>query len=109
MQKLSIFFTILIVINITACDSKRENDYKNHPSKAKECKENETLNEDCINVPKVDIKPKNEENKYSPSTLTKSENEMLETLKQNDFTKDLNQSLENNESIIPLIAQTPLK
>ncbi|HDZ5035191.1 TPA: hypothetical protein RTH71_001163 [Campylobacter jejuni] len=110
MQKLSIFFTILIIINITACDNKRENNYKNHPSKAKECKENETLSEDCINVPKVGVKPKNEENKHSLSTPTKSENEMLEALKQDDFTKELNQSIENNESIIILsIAEIPPK
>lgn len=73
MQRLSILLTILIVINITACDSKTENYYKNHPSeakeKAKECKESETLSEDCINALKVGVKPTNEESKYSPNTL----------------------------------------
>ncbi|ECR1496427.1 TPA: EexN family lipoprotein [Campylobacter jejuni] len=113
MQRLSILLTILIVINITACDSKTENYYKNHPSeakeKAKECKESETLSEDCINALKVGVKPTNEESKYSPNTLKKSDNQILEALKQNDLTtKDINQSSENNESIIiPPIAETP--
>ncbi|EAJ8705812.1 hypothetical protein BTL18_00320 [Campylobacter jejuni] len=113
MQRLSILFTILIVINITACDSKTENYYKNHPSeakeKAKECKESETLSEDCINALKVGVKPTNEESKYSPNTPKKSDNQILEALKQNDLTtKDINQSSENNESIIiPPIAETP--
>lgn len=113
MQRLSILLTILIVINITACDSKTENYYKNHPSeakeKAKECKESETLSEDCINALKVGIKPTNEESKYSPNTPKKSDNQILEALKQNDLTtKDINQSSENNESIIiPPIAETP--
>ncbi|MFY4689849.1 EexN family lipoprotein [Campylobacter jejuni] len=113
MKRLSILLTILIVINITACDSKTENYYKNHPSeakeKAKECKESETLSEDCINALKVDVKPTNEESKYSPNTPKKSDNQILEALKQNDLTtKDINQSSENNESIIiPPIAETP--
>ncbi|EKM6655080.1 EexN family lipoprotein [Campylobacter jejuni] len=113
MQRLSILFTILIVINITACDSKTENYYKNHPSeakeKAKECKESGTLSEDCINALKVGVKPTNEEGKYSPNTPKKSDNQILEALKQNDLTtKDINQSSENNESIIiPPIAETP--
>ncbi|WP_283785142.1 EexN family lipoprotein [Campylobacter jejuni] len=113
MRRLSILFTILIVINITACDSKTENYYKNHPSeakeKAKECKESETLSEDCINALKVGVKPTNEESKYSPNTPKKSDNQILEALKQNDLTtKDINQSSENNESIIiPPIAETP--
>ncbi|EBD1886853.1 hypothetical protein FHJ27_02550 [Campylobacter jejuni] len=117
MQRLSILFTILIVINITACDSKTENYYKNLPSeakeKAKECKESETLSEDCINALKVGVKPTNEESKYSPNTPKKSDNQILEALKQNDLkkektTKDINQSSENNESIIiPPIAETP--
>ncbi|OWK87490.1 hypothetical protein B5Z70_07595 [Campylobacter jejuni] len=113
MQRLSILLTILIVINITACDSKTENYYKNHPSeakeKAKECKESETLSEDCINALKVGVKPTNEESKYSPNTPKKSDNQILEALKQNDLTtKDINQSSENNESIIILpIAETP--
>ncbi|EFC33151.1 hypothetical protein C414_000080124 [Campylobacter jejuni subsp. jejuni 414] len=35
---------------------------------------------------------------------------MLEALKQDDFTKELNQSIENNESIIiPSIAEIPPK
>ncbi|HFP7488563.1 TPA: EexN family lipoprotein [Campylobacter jejuni] len=113
MQRLSILLTILIVINITACDSKTENYYKNHPSeakeKAKECKESETLSEDCINALKVGVKPTNEESKYSPNTPKKSDNQILEALKQNDLTtKDINQSSENNESIIiSPIAETP--
>ncbi|EEA6199698.1 hypothetical protein A0M39_00445 [Campylobacter jejuni] len=113
MQRLSILLTILIVINITACDSKTENYYKNHPSeakeKAKECKESGTLSEDCINALKVGVKPTNEESKYSPNTPKKSDNQILEALKQNDLTtKDINQSSENNESIIiPPIAETP--
>lgn len=119
MRRLSILLMILIVINITACDSKTENYYKNHPSeekakeKAKECKENETLSEDCINALKVGVKPTNEESKYSPNTPRKSDNQILEALKQNDLkkekiTKDINQSSENNESIIiPPIAETP--
>lgn len=113
MQRLSILLTILIVINITACDSKTENYYKNHPSeakeKAKECKESETLSEDCINALKVGVKPTNEESEYSPNTPKKSDNQILEALKQNDLTtKDINQSSENNESIIiPPIAETP--
>ncbi|ECR2419372.1 EexN family lipoprotein [Campylobacter jejuni] len=113
MQRLSILLTILIVINITACDSKTENYYKNHPSeakeKAKECKESGTLSEDCINALKVGIKPTNEESKYSPNTPKKSDNQILEALKQNDLTtKDINQSSENNESIIiPPIAEKP--
>ncbi|HEG4113977.1 TPA: EexN family lipoprotein [Campylobacter jejuni] len=113
MQRLSILLTILIVINITACDSKTENYYKNHPSeakeKAKECKESETLSEDCINALKVGVKPTNEESKYSPNTPKKSDNQILEALKQNDLTtKDINQSSENNESIIiPPITETP--
>ncbi|EAI3650159.1 hypothetical protein C3H94_08505 [Campylobacter jejuni] len=113
MRRLSILLTILIVINITACDSKTENYYKNHPSeakeKAKECKESETLSEDCINALKVGVKPTNEESKYSPNTPKKSDNQILEALKQNDLTtKDINQSSENNESIIiPPIAETP--
>lgn len=117
MRRLSILLMILIVINITACDSKTENYYKNHPSeekeKAKECKENETLSEDCINALKVGVKPTNEESKYSPNTPKKSDNQILEALKQNDLkkekiTKDINQSSENNESIIiPPIAETP--
>lgn len=72
MQRLSILLTILIIINITACDSKTENYYKNHPSeakeKAKECKESGTLSEDCINALEIGIKPTNEESKYSPNT-----------------------------------------
>ncbi|ECL9467055.1 hypothetical protein C3I05_04675 [Campylobacter jejuni] len=113
MQRLSILLTILIIINITACDSKTENYYKNHPSeakeKAKECKESGTLSEDCINALKVGVKPTNEESKYSPNTPKKSDNQILEALKQNDLTtKDINQSSENNESIIiPPIAETP--
>ncbi|EOI8654267.1 EexN family lipoprotein [Campylobacter jejuni] len=113
MRRLSILLTILIVINITACDSKTENYYKNHPSeakeKAKECKESGTLSEDCINALKVGVKPTNEESKYSPNTPKKSDNQILEALKQNDLTtKDINQSSENNESIIiPPIAETP--
>ncbi|EHW7500206.1 EexN family lipoprotein [Campylobacter jejuni] len=117
MRRLSILLTILIVINITACDSKTENYYKNHPSKAKEkakeYKESGTLSEDCINALKVGVKPTNEESKYSPNTPKKSDNQILETLKQNDLkkektTKDINQSSENNESIIiPPIAETP--
>ncbi|MFY4724622.1 EexN family lipoprotein [Campylobacter jejuni] len=117
MRRLSILLTILIVINITACDSKTENYYKNHLSeakeKAKECKENGTLGEDCINALKVGVKPTNEESKYSPNTPKKSDNQILEALKQNDLkkekiTKDINQSSENNESIIlPPIAETP--
>lgn len=115
MRRLSILLMILIVINITACDSKTENYYKNHPSeaKAKECKENGTLSKDCINALKVGVKPKNGESKYSPNTPKKSDNQILETLKQNDLkkekiTKDINQSSENNESIIiPPIAETP--
>ncbi len=113
MRRLSILLAILIVINITACDSKTENYYKNHPSeakeKAKECKESETLSEDCINALKVGVKPTNEEGKYSPNTPKKSDNQILEALKQNDLTtKDINQSSENNESIIiPPIAETP--
>ncbi|EKT0453578.1 EexN family lipoprotein [Campylobacter jejuni] len=59
MRRLSILLTILIVINITACDSKTENYYKNHPSeakeKAKECKESGILSEDCINTLKKSI------------------------------------------------------
>ncbi len=47
MRRLSILLAILIVINITACDSKTENYYKNLPSeakeKAKECKKAELL------------------------------------------------------------------
>ncbi|EDP6955672.1 EexN family lipoprotein [Campylobacter jejuni] len=106
MRRLSILLAILIVINITACDSKTENYYKNLPSeakeKAKECKESGTLSEDCINALKVGVKPTNE-----------SDNQILEALKQNDLkkektTKDINQSSENNESIIiPPIAETP--
>ncbi|EEL2609869.1 MULTISPECIES: EexN family lipoprotein [Campylobacter] len=117
MQRLSILLTILIIINITACDSKTENYYKNHPSeakeKAKECKESGTLSEDCINALEIGIKPTNEESKYSPNTPKKSDNQILEALKQNDLkkekiTKDINQSSENNESIImPPIAETP--
>lgn len=115
MRRLSILLMILIVINITACDSKTENYYENHPSeeKAKECKENGTLSKDCINALKVGVKPKNGESKYSPNTPKKSDNQILETLKQNDLkkekiTKDINQSSENNESIIiPPIAETP--
>ncbi|EIL9233460.1 EexN family lipoprotein [Campylobacter jejuni] len=113
MQRLSILLTILIVINITACDSKTENYYKNLPSeakeKAKECKESGTLSEDCINALKVGVKPTNKESKYSPNTPKKSDNQILEALKQNDLTtKDINQSSENNESIIiPPIAETP--
>ncbi|OEW32298.1 hypothetical protein AJ878_02835 [Campylobacter jejuni] len=113
MQRLSILLTILIIINITACDSKTENYYKNHPSeakeKAKECKESGTLSEDCINALKVGVKPTNEESKYSPNTPKKSDNQILEALKQNDLTtKDINQSSENNKSIIiPPIAETP--
>ncbi|EAH4624301.1 hypothetical protein F0G81_07880 [Campylobacter jejuni] len=117
MRRLSILLAILIVINITACDSKTENYYKNLPSeakeKAKECKESGTLNEDCINALKVGVKPTNEEGKYSPNTPKKSDNQILEALKQNDLkkektTKDINQSSENNESIIiPPIAETP--
>ncbi|EAJ7835397.1 hypothetical protein CPE67_00655 [Campylobacter jejuni] len=113
MRRLSILLAILIVINITACDSKTENYYKNHPSeakeKAKECKESGTLSEDCINALKVGVKPTNEEGKYSPNTPKKSDNQILEALKQNDLTtKDINQSSENNESIIiPPIAETP--
>ncbi|ECL3271567.1 hypothetical protein FWZ72_06835 [Campylobacter jejuni] len=117
MRRLSILLAILIVINITACDSKTENYYKNLPSeakeKAKECKESETLSEDCINALKVGVKPTNEEGKYSPNTPKKSDNQILEALKQNDLkkektTKDINQSSENNESIIiPPIAETP--
>ncbi|EJO1483493.1 EexN family lipoprotein [Campylobacter jejuni] len=115
MRRLSILLTILIVINITACDSKTENYYKNHPSeakeKAKECKESGTLSEDCINALKVGVKPTNEESKYSPNTPKKSDNQILEALKQNDLkkekiTKDINQSLENNESIIIPITKT---
>ncbi|EAI3697787.1 EexN family lipoprotein [Campylobacter jejuni] len=117
MRRLSILLAILIVINITACDSKTENYYKNLPSeakeKAKECKESRTLSEDCINALKVGVKPTNEEGKYSPNTPKKSDNQILEALKQNDLkkektTKDINQSSENNESIIiPPIAETP--
>ncbi|WP_283785559.1 EexN family lipoprotein [Campylobacter jejuni] len=113
MRRLSILLAILIVINITACDSKTENYYKNHPSeakeKAKECKESGTLSEDCINALKVGVKPTNEEGKYSPNAPKKSDNQILEALKQNDLTtKDINQSSENNESIIiPPIAETP--
>ncbi|ALV94697.1 hypothetical protein D1W98_03050 [Campylobacter jejuni] len=117
MQRLSILLTILIIINITACDSKTENYYKNHPSeakeKAKECKESGTLSEDCINALEIGIKPTNEESKYSPNTPKKSDNQILEALKQNNLkkekiTKDINQSSENNESIImPPIAETP--
>lgn len=116
MRRLSILLTILIVINITACDSKTENYYKNLPSeakeKAKECKESGTLSEDCINALKVGVKPTNEEGKYSPNTPKKSDNQILEALKQNDLKKknhkDINQSSENNESIIiPPIAETP--
>ncbi|HEB9279092.1 EexN family lipoprotein [Campylobacter jejuni] len=113
MQRLSILLTILIIINITACDSKTENYYKNHPSeakeKAKECKESGTLSEDCINALEIGIKPTNKESKYSPNTPKKSDNQILEALKQNDLTtKDINQSSENNESIIiPPIAETP--
>ncbi|VTX58478.1 Uncharacterised protein [Campylobacter jejuni] len=117
MRRLSILLMILIVINITACDSKTENYYKNHPSeekeKAKECKENGTLSKDCINALKVGVKPKNGESKYSLNTPKKSDNQILETLKQNDLkkekiTKDINRSSENNESIIiPPIAETP--
>ncbi|EAJ6783544.1 EexN family lipoprotein [Campylobacter jejuni] len=117
MRRLSILLAILIVINITACDSKTENYYKNLPSEAKEkvkeCKESGTLSEDCINALKVGVKPTNEEGKYSPNTPKKSDNQILEALKQNDLkkektTKDINQSSENNESIIILpIAETP--
>ncbi|MFK0439657.1 EexN family lipoprotein [Campylobacter jejuni] len=115
MQRLSILLTILIIINITACDSKTENYYKNHPSEAKEkeCKESGTLSEDCINALEIGIKPTNEESKYSPNTPKKSDNQILEALKQNNLkkekiTKDINQSSENNESIImPPIAETP--
>ncbi|EAJ8465259.1 hypothetical protein CV430_08125 [Campylobacter jejuni subsp. jejuni] len=117
MRRLSILLAILIVINITACDSKTENYYKNLPSKAKEkakeCKKSGTLSEDCINALKVGVKPTNEEGKYSPNTPKKSDNQILEALKQNDLkkektTKDINQSSENNESIIiPPIAETP--
>lgn len=117
MRRLSILLAILIVINITACDSKTENYYKNLPSEAKEkvkeCKESRTLSEDCINALKVGVKPTNEEGKYSPNTPKKSDNQILEALKQNDLkkektTKDINQSSENNESIIiPPIAETP--
>ncbi|EAI3401541.1 EexN family lipoprotein [Campylobacter jejuni] len=118
MRRLSILLAILIVINITACDSKTENYYKNLPpseakEKAKECKESGTLSEDCINALKVGVKPTNEEGKYSPNTPKKSDNQILEALKQNDLkkektTKDINQSSENNESIIiPPIAETP--
>ncbi|EOB6038897.1 EexN family lipoprotein [Campylobacter jejuni] len=117
MRRLSILLPILIVINITACDSKTENYYKNLPSeakeKAKECKESGTLSEDCTNALKVGVKPTNEEGKYSPNTPKKSDNQILEALKQNDLkkektTKDINQSSENNESIIiPPIAETP--
>ncbi|ECT4085580.1 TPA: hypothetical protein R2P05_000547 [Campylobacter jejuni] len=113
MRRISILLTILIVINITACDSKTENYYKNHPSEAKECKESGTLSEDCINALKVGVKPTNEESKYSPNTPKKSDNQILEALKQNNLkkektTKDINQSSENNESIIiPPIAETP--
>ncbi|HBD8821039.1 TPA: EexN family lipoprotein [Campylobacter jejuni] len=117
MRRLSILLAILIVINITACDSKTENYYKNLPSEAKEkvkeCKKSGTLSEDCINALKVGVKPTNEEGKYSPNTPKKSDNQILEALKQNDLkkektTKDINQSSENNESIIiPPIAETP--
>ena len=69
MRRLSILLAILIVINITACDSKTENYYKNLPSeakeKAKECKESGTLSEDCINALKVGVKSTNEEGKYT--------------------------------------------
>lgn len=92
MRRLSILLTILIVINITACGSKTENYYKNHPrdtkEKAKEYKESKTLSEDCINALKVGIKSKNEESKYSSNTPTKSDNEILEALKQNDLKKE---------------------
>lgn len=91
MRRLSILLAILIVINITACDSKTENYYKNLPSEAKEkvkeCKESGTLSEDCINALKVGVKPTNEEGKYSPNTPKKSDNQILEALKQNDFVK----------------------
>ncbi|MCW1852596.1 EexN family lipoprotein [Campylobacter jejuni] len=118
MRRLSILLAILIVINITACDSKTENYYKNLPSeakeKAKECKESGTLSEDCINALKVGVKPTNEEGKYSPNTPKKSDNQILEALKQNDLKKRkkpqkiLTKSSENNESIIiPPIAETP--
>lgn len=94
MQRLSILLTILIIINITACDSKTENYYKNHPSeakeKAKECKESGTLSEDCINALEIGIKPTNEESKYSPNTPKKSDNQILEALKQNDLKKRKN-------------------
>lgn len=76
MRRLSILLAILIVINITACDSKTENYYKNLPSKAKEkakeCKESGTLSEDCINALKVGVKPTNEEGKYSPNCRRKN-------------------------------------
>ncbi|EAB5422337.1 hypothetical protein EIX98_00310 [Campylobacter jejuni] len=117
MRRISILLTILIVINITACDNKTENYYKNHlreaKEKAKECKESGTISEDCINALKVGIKPTNEESKYSPNIPKKSDNQILETLKQNDLekektTKDINQSSENNKSIIiPPITETP--
>ncbi|EAI9324836.1 hypothetical protein C0947_03900 [Campylobacter jejuni] len=114
MRRLSILLAILIVINITACDSKTENYYKNLPSeakeKAKECKESGTLSEDCINALKVGVKPTNEEGKYSPNTPKKSDNQILKQndLKKEKTTKDINQSSENNESIIiPPIAETP--
>lgn len=91
MRRLSILLAILTVINITACDSKTENYYKNLPSeakeKAKECKESGTLSEDCINALKVGVKPTNEEGKYSPNTPKKSDNQILEALKQNDLKK----------------------
>lgn len=81
--------------------------------KRKNAKKAELLAEDCINALKVGVKPTNEEGKYSPNTPKKSDNQILEALKQNDLkkektTKDINQSSENNESIIiPPIAETP--
>lgn len=40
MRRLSILLAILTVINITTCDSKTENYYKNLPSEAKEKRKN---------------------------------------------------------------------
>lgn len=81
--------------------------------KRKNAKKAELLAKICINALKVGVKPTNEEGKYSPNTPKKSDNQILEALKQNDLkkektTKDINQSSENNESIIiPPIAETP--
>ncbi|MBM0636897.1 EexN family lipoprotein [Campylobacter sp. VicNov18] len=110
MQKLGVFYTILTLLTITACDNKTEHYYKSHPNeakeKAKQCKESNTLNHDCINAFKIGIKPTNEQSKYSPNIQTKFNNKASSNQNQSlkkesqSFKKDINQSLENEENAI---------